>query len=132
MTHARKAALLLSLALGACTTVPKEKGDLVGRGTASWYGKQFQGRKTASGEPFDMHKLTAAHRTLAFDTMVRVRSLSTKKEVLVRINDRGPYAGDRIIDLSHEAARRLGFIDKGHDEVEIYHEGRPTGLARRL
>lgn len=86
---------------------------------ASWYGKQFQGRKTASGEQFDMNQLTAAHRKLPFGTVVRVTSLSTNKSVVVRINDRGPFAHNRIIDLSYEAARRIGMIERGHDKVVL-------------
>lgn len=86
---------------------------------ASWYGKSLQGRPTASGEAFDMTKLTAAHRTLAFGTLVRVKSRSTRKNVVVRINDRGPYARSRIIDLSYEAARQIGIVEKGEDEVDL-------------
>lgn len=67
-----------------------------------------------------MQKLTAAHRTLPFGTIVRVRSLSTKKQVSVRINDRGPFARHRVIDLSREAARQLGILGKGEDEVELF------------
>jgi len=77
-------------------------------GIASYYGKEFHGRKTASGETYDMHKLTAAHRTLPFGTRVRVTNVLNGKTIVVRINDRGPFKRDRIIDLSFEAARRLG------------------------
>jgi rare lipoprotein A len=77
-------------------------------GIASFYGKEFHGRKTASGETYDMYKLTAAHRTLPFGTRVRVINLLNDKSVVVRINDRGPFKRERIIDLSFEAARRLG------------------------
>lgn len=89
------------------------------RGLASWYGRGFQHRKTASGERFDMHALTAAHRTLPFGTMIRVKCLSTGKEVIVKINDRGPFRDGRILDLSHEAAKRLGIVQDGEAEVEI-------------
>lgn len=83
------------------------------RGVASWYGQRFHGRKTASGEVYDMEALTAAHPTLPFGTVVRVESLVNGKTVDVRINDRGPYIRQRIIDLSRGAARALGLIDAG-------------------
>jgi rare lipoprotein A len=88
-------------------------------GRASWYGKAHQGKLTASGEPFDMHALTAAHRTLPFGTIVRVTELKSGRSVNVRINDRGPFRSDRIIDLSYEAAKKLGFIARGTARVEI-------------
>ena len=92
------------------------------RGLVSWYGKRFHGRRTASGEIFDMHALTAAHRTLPFGTRVRVRSLSTGQEVVVRINDRGPAHRSRVIDLSLGAARALGLHRPGLDRVELLPE----------
>jgi rare lipoprotein A len=85
----------------------------VGRGIASWYGKRFHGRRTASGERFDMHALTAAHRTLPFGTVVRVTSLVNGRTVDVRINDRGPHLKQRVIDLSQAAARVLGLLESG-------------------
>ena len=88
-------------------------------GQASWYGKAHHGKRTASGERFDMHALTAAHRTLPFGTIVRVTDLRSGKSVKVRINDRGPFRNDRIIDLSYEAARKLGFVARGTARVEI-------------
>lgn len=88
-------------------------------GRASWYGKAHHGQRTASGEPFDMHTLTAAHRTLPFGTIVRVTNLGNGRSVNVRINDRGPFRHGRIIDLSYEAARRLGIVATGTARVEI-------------
>lgn len=88
-------------------------------GIASWYGGKFQGRKTANGEIFDTNDMTAAHKSLPFDTLVRVRNLSNGKETVVRINDRGPFVDDRIIDLSYEAARRLDMIQSGTAPVVI-------------
>jgi rare lipoprotein A len=88
-------------------------------GQASWYGKAHQGKLTASGERFDMHALTAAHRTLPFGTIVRVKHLKSGKSVNVRINDRGPFRSGRIIDLSYEAARRLGIASRGTARVEL-------------
>ncbi len=82
-------------------------------GIASWYGHPYHGRQAANGEIYDMEKLTAAHRTLPFDTWVRVENISNGKTVEVRITDRGPFVGDRIIDLSHAAAREIEMIGPG-------------------
>ncbi len=95
----------------------QKKSSLVGE--ASWYGPGFQGNTTANGEKFDMHAMTAAHKTLKFNTIVEVKSLDTGKKVKVRINDRGPFAKGRIIDLSKKAAKKLGMLDKGHARVEL-------------
>lgn len=89
------------------------------RGRASWYGKKFQGRKTASGEPYDMFAMTAAHKTLPIPSYVRVTNIDNGKTAVVRINDRGPFHSGRIIDLSYAAAARLGVIGPGHANVEI-------------
>lgn len=88
-------------------------------GYASWYGEPHHGRPTSSGEVYDMHKMTAAHRTLPFGTMVKVINLENQREVVVKINDRGPFVADRIIDLSFEAARRLGIHVKGAGLVRL-------------
>jgi rare lipoprotein A len=88
-------------------------------GVASWYGPQHQGRRTANGERFDMRKLTAAHRSLPLDSKVRVTNLENGKSVEVKINDRGPYVGDRVIDLSERAARRLGMKEQGLATVRV-------------
>jgi rare lipoprotein A len=88
-------------------------------GIASWYGDHWQGRKTASGTRFDVKKLTAAHRTLPFNTRVRVTNLDNGKSVIVLVNDRGPYVDGRVIDLSTAAARRLGMVKKGLVPVRI-------------
>jgi rare lipoprotein A len=97
------------------------------QGMASWYGPGFQGNKTANGERYDMHKLTAAHRTLPLGSIAVVRSASTGKEVTVRINDRGPFAKGRILDLSYAGARMLGMIAQGTDHIEL----RVIGLQGR-
>ena len=89
------------------------------RGHASWYGGRFDGRPTASGETYDKYALTAAHRTLPFGTIVRVRSLALGREVDVRINDRGPFAPGRVIDLSQAAAEALGLMGAGVSEVSL-------------
>ena len=88
-------------------------------GKASYYGKAHHGKRTASGVRFNMHGLTAAHRTLPFGTKLRVTSKDTGKSVIVTVNDRGPYHGNRILDLSQEAARQLGMIKRGVGQVTI-------------
>ncbi len=90
-------------------------------GLASWYGKIFHGRRTASGERYDMHALTAAHRTLPLGACVRVTSLARMRSVVVRINDRGPFVRGRIIDLSYAAAEALGVRGAGGAQVRLEH-----------
>lgn len=94
-------------------------GDIFQTGIASWYGNDFHGKTTADGEIYDMHKLTAAHQTLPFHTVVEVENLENGEKVLVRINDRGPFLKNRIIDLSLQAAQRLAMTDKGTAAVNI-------------
>lgn len=94
-------------------------GGLQLEGFASWYGRDFHGRRTASGERFDMHDLTAAHRTLPFGTRVRVTNLENGSSVKVRINDRGPFVEGRIIDLSYGAARKIGMVRAGVVRVRL-------------
>nr|WP_315592968.1 septal ring lytic transglycosylase RlpA family protein [uncultured Cupriavidus sp.] len=96
-----------------------DMGTFEQRGMASWYGKGFHGRKTANGERFDMRAMTAAHPSLPLDSWVLVRNLRNNKVAVVRINDRGPYHGNRILDLSYAAAKRLSFVDHGATQVEI-------------
>ena len=98
----------------------KKTERALAQGIASWYGQKFHGRKTASGERFDMHELTAAHPSLPFGTLVEVRNLDNGRKVVVRINDRGPSVAGRIIDVSHAAAVELGMIDRGVAEVALY------------
>lgn len=139
-----KSALALALAtvlwLGGCATRAPSVPDLgsrpdapegvepaegqgeIARGLASWYGEPFHGRRTASGEVFDMNELTAAHKTLPFGTRVRVRHISTGKEVTVRINDRGPHVPGRIIDLSRAAASALGLMQGGVGRVALFRD----------
>jgi rare lipoprotein A len=88
-------------------------------GVASWYGEQFDGKETASGEPFDMYDLTAAHPTLPLGTLVKVTNLHNRRSVVVEINDRGPVVEGRIIDLSFAAAQALGFEEKGVQRVRL-------------
>lgn len=88
-------------------------------GYATWYGKEFHGRRTASGEIYDMYGLTAAHRTLPFGTKVKVTNLENNKSVTVRINDRGPVPRKYIIDLSYGAARQIGLVEQGVVKVRL-------------
>ena len=88
-------------------------------GNASWYGGKFHGRKTASGERYDMHAMTAAHRTLPIPSYAKVTNTRNGKSVIVRVNDRGPFHGNRVMDLSKAAAQKLGFINQGTAHVKI-------------
>jgi len=98
---------------------PEENFEYAEEGMASWYGRQFHGRRTANGEIYDMNDMTAAHRTLPLPTMVRVTNLSNGREVKLRVNDRGPFAKSRIIDVSRRAAQVLGFKNKGVTQVRV-------------
>lgn len=93
--------------------------DFVQVGKASWYGEKFHGRKTANGEIYDMYAISAAHKTLPIGTYVRVHNLINKKEIVVRINDRGPFVRGRIIDLSYAAAQKIDLVGPGTAEVKI-------------
>jgi rare lipoprotein A len=135
MTHAhpsilRPAAVLVlataTLLASGCSLVTRptppppfpEEGQ-VEMGIASWYGPGFHGRTTANGETFDQEAMTAAHKTLAFNTVVRVDNLDNGRSIRVRINDRGPFVDRRIIDLSRRAARDLGMLDAGVARVRV-------------
>ena len=115
--------LAFSILLSGCGFLPTPRSyDIQGddlHGIASWYGNPYHGRKTANGETYDMHALTAAHRTLPFGSIVRVRRRDDGREVQVRINDRGPFFINRVIDLSQEAARRIGMLRRGTTEVYV-------------
>ena len=146
------AALLLAVSIGAgagsgsdrtqSTQVKSNEGStqtsrtvtrkLFQVGAASWYGEQYDGKTTASGEPFDMYDFTAAHATLPLGTFVRVTNLSNGKTVILRVNDRGPFVNGRIIDVSYNAARVLDFLKKGVQRVRLDVEEHPAAklLAR--
>lgn len=94
-------------------------GDYRQQGIASWYGTKFHGRKTSSGEPYDMYAMTAAHKTLPLPSYVKVKNLHNDKEVIVKVNDRGPFVDGRIIDLSYAAAQKLDIVGNGTAHVEI-------------
>lgn len=122
--------LLLLMILQACgiarTTTDRSSSSSVPdsrvleAGVASWYGPKFHGKLTANGETYDMNGLTAAHRTLPFNTVVTVVNQSNGREVTVRINDRGPYIDNRVIDLSRKAAQEVDMIDSGTAPVQIF------------
>lgn len=121
MPHSRfgstvTAVLFLSFFAIGCGTL---SGGKTQKGLASWYGDAYQGRDTASGEPFDMNAMTAAHKKLPFQTLVRVKNLRNGRDVVVRINDRGPFIRGRIIDLSKAAAREIDMIEDGVVPVKL-------------
>ena len=113
---------ILSLIITGCdgdSDSEEDKNELLQTGIASWYGPGFHGRLTSSRERYNQNDLTAAHRTIPFNTVIQVKNLENDKSVEVRINDRGPYQGDRIIDLSKAAAEKIDIIDPGISEVEL-------------
>ncbi len=107
------------VALGQTYTPMKSIQPFKQSGRASWYGKRFHGKKTASGERYDMYAMTAAHPTLPLPSYVRVTNLNNDRSVIVRVNDRGPFASDRIIDLSYAAANKIDLLKHGTAKVEI-------------
>ena len=110
---------LLSLLAGCASTDTIDPHGYDQTGVASYYGARHHGKRTASGEAFNQHSLTAAHRQLPFGTRVKVTNLNNDKSCVVRINDRGPHIRGRLIDLSHEAAERLGMIRSGTARVRV-------------
>jgi rare lipoprotein A len=109
--------------IGGRTYVPAEDPNYRVEGVASWYGEDFHGRRTANGEIFDMQSMSAAHTTLPLPSYARVTNLSNGKSVVVRVNDRGPYSSDRLIDVSAHAANLLGFIGSGLAPVRVEYVG---------
>jgi len=107
--------------MASCANIPPALGErgYTEQGKASFYGRKFEGRKMANGEPFRRNKLTAAHKTLPFGTKVKVTNLKSRKTVKVKITDRGPFIKGRIIDLSEAAARKLDMIDAGVAPVKM-------------
>lgn len=122
-----------------CSTTPRPIDRFPGypigfveRGMASWYGPGFHGNKTANGERYDMYKLTAAHRTLPLGSVAVVHSLTSGRQTTVRINDRGPFARGRVLDLSLAGAQALGMVGNGTDQVELRvvdYNSRPEGMG---
>jgi len=113
------AVALATAGCGVKSTVRPDETGWSETGLATWYGEALQGHRTASGEVFDYHKLTAAHRTLPFGTYIEVTRVDDGRSVVVKINDRGPFGEGRIIDLSKEAARRIGMIREGVVKVHL-------------
>lgn len=114
--------------IGGRVYVPQADTNYDRQGIASWYGDLFHGRLTANGEVYDMRALTAAHPTLPLPSYVHVTNLKNGHDIIVRVNDRGPYAHDRIIDMSSEAARILGFKRQGTTKVRVRYLG-PAPLS---
>jgi len=114
--------LILFVAYACATTAPPPPAQQpeILHGVASWYGQEFAGRTTANGEIFDPLLLTAAHRTLPFGTVLDVRNSKTGRVVRVRVNDRGPFVGNRMIDLSYAAAQQIGLVEPGSGDVDLY------------
>ncbi len=125
MIKLRKALCAIGVAAGVLMSAPlvqaqpTASSETIITGSASWYGAELNGRTTASGEPFDMDDLTAAHPTLPFGTIVRVTNQDNGKSVIVRVNDRGPFSGKRVIDLSRKAAKSIGMLKRGVGRVKI-------------
>jgi rare lipoprotein A len=105
------------------TYVPQEQPDYVAQGTASWYGSDFHGRRTANGEIFSANAITGAHPTLPLPSYVRVTNVDNGRSVVVRVNDRGPYVHGRVMDLSHRAAEILGYVQRGMGNVHVDYVG---------
>ncbi|GAB5410804.1 MAG: hypothetical protein BalsKO_31690 [Balneolaceae bacterium] len=122
----------ISTSSNSNTSRSSEDISAIETGEASWYGPDFHGRQTANGEKYDMNGLTAAHRTLPFNTQVLVENLDNGKTVEVRINDRGPFAKDRIIDLSKGAATKVDMIGPGTARVRIYIIGDNENLPSNI
>src|SRR3954467_15347946 len=111
---------ILFVGYGCTTTAPLPPEPEKLHGVASWYGQEFAGRTTANGEIFDPLLLTAAHRTLPFGTVLDVKNSKSGRVVRVRVNDRGPFVGNRMIDLSYAAAQQIGLVEPGSGEVDLY------------
>jgi rare lipoprotein A len=101
------------------------------KGLASWYGKKFHGRKTSNGETYDMYAMTAAHKTLPMGTWVKVNNLGNNRQIIVRVNDRGPFVRGRIIDLSYTGAKKMGMVGPGMARVKVTALGRATSYSKK-
>jgi len=112
--------------VGGRTFVPEDNTNYRSEGLASWYGKDFHGRLTANGEVFDLESISAAHPTLPLPSYVRVTNMANKRSLIVRVNDRGPFHGNRVIDLSQKSAHLLGFKDHGVARVKVEYVGRAS------
>lgn len=125
ITRAAACVILITLSAACASSSRRPLATIdtnkVGPGTvvASWYGGKFHGRKTASGERYNMHKLTAAHKTLPFGTRLLLTNMANGRSVTVRINDRGPFVAGRELDVSYAAAKKLGMLGSGHARIKI-------------
>ncbi|RJQ14458.1 MAG: septal ring lytic transglycosylase RlpA family protein [Nitrospiraceae bacterium] len=131
----RLAVIIALVFLASCASTPRrdyEPGPGARYVTASWYGQDFHGRPTSSGERYDMYGLTCAHKTLDFGTKLRVTNPDTERSVEVIVNDRGPFISGRDLDLSYGAAREIGIANKGVGPVKIEYLGRDMRYAKRL
>jgi rare lipoprotein A len=117
-----------SLSMPRVSDAPSKEHET---GVASWYGEEVQGNMTASGEVYDSNGLTAAHHTLPFGTTIRVTNLRNHRSMLLRVNDRGPHLGKRLLDVSWAAAKHLGFVHSGTTRVRVEVVSRPPLLAGR-
>jgi rare lipoprotein A len=115
------AAIIIGAIVSSCSTYRLGEADptYTSEGYASWYGPGFHGRKTANGERYNQYAMTAAHKSLPFGTKLRVTNLENDKQIVVRVNDRGPYIRGRIIDLSRKGAKQLAMLGKGTAKVRI-------------
>ncbi|MCP3940142.1 MAG: septal ring lytic transglycosylase RlpA family protein [Desulfobacteraceae bacterium] len=112
------------------TPMPHSHGYME-KGVASWYGKKFHGRKTSNGETYNMYAMTAAHKTLPMGTWVKVYNLDSHQEIIVRINDRGPFITGRIIDLSYMGAKKIGMVGPGTARVKVTALGKATSYSKK-
>ncbi|MBI5739987.1 MAG: septal ring lytic transglycosylase RlpA family protein [Nitrospirae bacterium] len=126
--------LLLTILLSSCASLPSPeyRPQRDGYLTASWYGQDFHGRPTSSGERYDMYGLTCAHKEMPFGTRLRVTNPDTDKSVVVTVNDRGPFIAGRDLDLSYGAAREIEMANKGVGRVKIEHLGRDMRYVKRI
>lgn len=118
--------------IASCSSVRYEAQPDTRHGVASWYGSEFHGRPTASGERFDMYALTCAHKELAFGTILKVTNIANNKSARCTVNDRGPFIAGRDIDLSYAAAKDLGLIGSGTGSVRIEYVGRDSGYIKTV
>lgn len=121
LTNLLSLVILMSI-IASCASIPKKEDYIIGykeKIIASWYGEEFHGRRTANGEVYDMYGLTAAHRTMPFDTYLLVTNRDTGRSVKVKVNDRGPFVGGRSLDLSYGAAKKLDMVKTGTAKVDI-------------
>lgn len=116
----KRTALLVLLFACACAHAQRSSASPIAEGVASYYGESLRGQKTASGERFDPAAFTAAHRTIAFGTCLRVENADNGRSVRVRVNDRGPFVKGRVLDVSRAAARALDFVERGIARVRLF------------